>query len=118
MKRAIPTQEDDYSKYRGKCKEMSEALIADDPSLELVRGYYLCPWWGEQPHWWVKRRDGSILDPTKDQFPSKGSGRYIEFDGMIECSNCGKEISEDDADIDGNYAFCSYQCHGRFVGVL
>ena len=31
---------DDYQRYRGKCKEMSEALIAADPSLRLVRGHY------------------------------------------------------------------------------
>lgn len=108
----------DYLKYRGKCKEMSEALVVADPTLTLVRGYYFCPIWGEQPHWWAKRPDGTIVDPTKDQFPSKGLGHYIEFDGNIECSNCGKLIKEEDADIDGRYAFCSYECHGHFVGVF
>jgi len=109
---------DDYTKYRGKCKEMSEALVAADQSLTLVRGHYYCPAWGEQPHWWTKKPDGTIVDPTKNQFPSKGAGTYIEFNGIIPCSNCGKGISEDEADIDGRYAFCSYECHGRFVGVL
>jgi len=28
----------DYEKYRGKCKEFSEALIKKDPTLRLVRG--------------------------------------------------------------------------------
>jgi hypothetical protein len=107
----------DYQKYRGKCKEMSEALIADNPNLTLVRGYYMCPFWGEQPHWWVKDKDGTIIDPTKDQFPSKGRAEYVEFDGNIACSECGKSIKEEDADIDGNYAFCSYDCHARFVGL-
>src|SRR6185436_18519915 len=108
----------DYTKYRGKCKEFSEAAIAADPSLTLVRGHYHCPFWGEQAHWWTKRMDGTIFDPTKDQFPSKGHGEYVEFDGTIPCSNCGKVMKEEDADIDGRYAFCSYQCHGQFVGVL
>jgi hypothetical protein len=108
----------DYEKYRGKCKEMSESLVAADPSLTLVRGHYYCAAWGEQPHWWTKRRDGTIVDPTKDQFPSKGSGVYVEFDGNIECSNCGKHMKEEDADIEGCYAFCSCECHGRFVGVF
>lgn len=105
----------DYLKYRGKCKEVSEQLVAADPTLTLVRGHYHCPAWGEQPHWWAKRDNGEIVDPTKDQFPSKGNGTYVEFDGNIPCSNCGKQITEEDADIEGNYAFCSYTCHMRFV---
>ena len=111
-------EQNDYQKYRGKCKEMSEALVAVDPTLTLVRGHYHCLVWGKQPHWWVKRPDGTVVDPTKDQFPSKGAGEYVEFDGNIECSNCGKPMKEEDADIEGNYAFCSYECHGRFVGVF
>lgn len=118
MSNQKPETTDDYGTYRGKCKEMSEALIAANPALSLMRGHYYCPSWGEQPHWWAKRSDGTIIDPTKDQFPSKGHGEYVEFDGTIECSNCGKAMQEDDADISGNYAFCSYLCHGQFVGVL
>ena len=111
-------EQNDYQKYRGKCKEMSEAIVASDAALELVRGHYLCPVWGEQAHWWVKKPDGTIIDPTKDQFPSKGCGQYVEFDGNLECSNCGKPMKEEDADIEGRYAFCSYECHGRFVGAF
>lgn len=109
--------EDDYTKYRGKCKEMSEALIAADPTLILVRGHYYDPLWGEQPHWWCKKPDGTVVDPTKDQFPSKGHGPYVEFDGTVECSNCGKRMQEEEADFQSNYAFCSYTCYGQFVGV-
>jgi hypothetical protein len=108
----------DYEKYRGKCKEMSEALLQQNPALTLVRGYYCCPIWGEQPHWWTKAADGTIHDPTKNQFPSRGVGEYVEFDGNVDCANCGKSMKEEDADIDGNYAFCSYECHGKFVGAF
>jgi hypothetical protein len=109
----------DYLKYRGKCRELSEAAVAADPSLRLVRGYYTCPFWRTtEAHWWTVRPDGSIHDPTKDQFPSRGLGIYEEFDGWLECSECGKRIREDEADIEGNYIFCSYLCHGRFVGVF
>lgn len=108
----------DYLKYRGKCKEMSEELVAKDPTLTLVRGHYLCPFWGEQPHWWTEKTDGTIVDPTKLQFPSKGLGEYIPFNGMVICAECGKEIHESKADFASNYAFCSYTCHGRFVGVF
>lgn len=108
----------DYERYRGKCKEMSEALVAADSTLTLVRGHYHDFAWGEQPHWWVKTQNGEIIDPTKNQFPSRGIGTYVEFDGNIECSNCGKNIKEEDASFESNYVFCSCECHGRFVGVF
>ena len=112
------TEESDYKKYRGKCLEFCELAIKEDPTLTLVRGYYYCPIWNtNQPHWWTVRPDGSIFDPTKDQFPSKGVGIYTPFNGLISCSECGKEIKEEEADIDGNYAFCSYRCHSNFVGI-
>jgi hypothetical protein len=48
------------------------------------------------------------------------SGQYIEFDGRIECAECGKEGREDDPDwsFESRYAFCCHRCHGRFVGVF
>lgn len=108
----------DYERYRGKCREMSEALVAADPTLTLVRGHYHCPMWGGQAHWWCKKLDGTIVDPSKDQFPSRGIGEYVEFDGSVECSNCGKMMKEEEAEFESNYAFCSYTCHGRFVGAF
>lgn len=114
----VISENENYQKYRGKCKEFSEAACKNDPTLTLVRGHYFCPLWGtNEPHWWTQKPDGTIYDPTKDQFPSKGMGIYTPFDGMMECSECGKRIKEEDADIEGNYAFCSYQCHMRFVGL-
>lgn len=108
----------DYQKYRGKCREMSEAACAADPSLRLVRGHYFCPIWNtEEQHWWTVRPDGQIFDPTKDQFPSKGMGIYTEFNGVVECAECGKEVLEKDARIDGRYTFCSTRCNMRFVGL-
>jgi hypothetical protein len=110
--------ESDYLKYRGKCKELSEAAVRVNPSLTLVRGHYLCPAWGMQPHWWTIGPDGSIHDPTAAQFPSKGEGTYISFDGMIQCSECGKDMKEEKASYESSYCFCSYECYGRFVGVF
>lgn len=107
-----------YMKYRGKCKEMSEQAVEDDPTLTLVRGHYHCPIWGEQGHWWTVREDGTIFDPTAKQFPSGGIEEYyVEFNGILPCANCGKEIKEEDAMGYGNYGFCSDVCVGDFVGV-
>src|ERR1700741_407442 len=74
--------ENDYLKYRGKCKELSENAVKADSSLILCRGHYYDFLWGEQAHWWCKKKDGTIVDLTKDQFPSKGSGKYVEFNGI------------------------------------
>lgn len=111
------SQEDDYAKYRGKCMEMSKELCDADPTLTLVRGHYHCPYWGEQAHWWVKDKDGNIIDPTKNQFPSKGVGEYLEFNGICHCANCDKEFKEEAGTAYGNYIFCSDECIMRFVGV-
>lgn len=108
----------DYLKYRGKCKEFCDKLIAKHPHLTLVRGYYFCPIWNvEEQHWWCEDINGTIIDPTKLQFGSKGLGIYRKFDGTVECSNCGKIVAEEDAQHSGRYSFCSSRCYGHFVGV-
>lgn len=111
---------DDYTKYRGKCKQLSEELIEKDPTLTLVRGHYYCPTWNTmEPHWWCEKEDGTIVDPSCKQFPSKGEGKYFPFNGIVECAECGFEMKEDDEKVIfyGNYAFCSDYCCGRYVGV-
>lgn len=108
----------DYIQFRGKCKELCEAAINDDPTLTLVRGHYVCPFWGEQAHFWTVRADGTVFDPSCRQFPSNGHGIYIPFSGKVNCAECGKELLESEASFDSRYAFCSGECHGRFVGVL
>lgn len=108
----------DYQRYRGKCKELSEAWVQAHPEYRLVRGYYFCPIWNrEEPHWWTVDRDGTIYDPSAKQFPSGGAGIYTEFDGVVSCAECGRQMAEDEAEFYGNYAFCSGECFGRFVGV-
>lgn len=107
----------DYERFRGKCKELSEAACAADPSLRLARGHYRDAIWGEQEHWWCVRPDGSIHDPTKDQFPTKGNGEYVEFDGWCSCAECGRAIREEDAYMAGYYPCCSGSCAMRLVGL-
>ncbi len=112
------SEESNYLKYRGKCKELSEDACFEDPSLRLVRGHYYCPSWNrEMAHWWTVRKDGTIYDPSKLQFPSAGMGIYTEFDGIVQCSECGKEMKEEEASFESNYCFCSTACHMRFVGL-
>jgi hypothetical protein len=107
-----------YLRYRGKCREMALDMVKKYPGLRLVRGFYHCPFWGKQAHWWAEDKNGNVIDPSAAQFPSNGAGEYEEFNGVIQCEECGKEVLEDDAYIDGNHAFCSGECFGRFVGLL
>ena len=102
----------DFGKYRGRCRQLSEEAVAAEPTLTLVRGYYHCPIWGKQGHWWTKRPDGTIYDPTVSQFPSGGLGEYEEFDGYFNCGHCGKRVAEDDEEAhrNGNYIYCSGAC--------
>lgn len=107
----------DYLTYRGKCKELCEAAIVSDSSLKLVRGYYFCPVWGQQAHWWCVKPDGSIVDPSVKQFPTAGVGaEYVEFAGNIECEYCGKEVPEEAAYKVDQHAYCSYGCYGHDIG--
>lgn len=110
----------DYLKFRGKCKELSEALAAKHPNYTLVRGFYYEPLWSrEEQHWWCVDEQGTIHDPSRKQFPSGGIPEFYKaFDGMIDCAECGNQVAEDQARLDGRYAFCSYECNGKFVGVL
>ena len=65
----------------------------------------------------VKKVNGSIYDPTKLQFPSRGNGVYEEFDGLLECSECGEIVKEEDAKFIGRYACCSDRCCMKLVGL-
>jgi hypothetical protein len=104
----------DYS-LRGKCEEMSKALVESDSTLTLVRGWYDDPIWGRQEHWWTKKPDGTIVDPTSAQFPVGGiASWYTEFDGIVSCEECGKDVKEADAYMG---RLCSARCYGRMVGV-
>lgn len=108
-----------YVAFAGKCRAMSEAAVAADPTLRLVRGWYHCPLWGKRGHWWAVRPDGAIVDPTVTQFPTAGAGaEYEEHLGLVDCDECGKQgVPEAEAITMSNYAFCSSRCAGRFVGV-
>lgn len=114
------TEETNYQKYRGKCKEFAKELAeSSNGELEIVRGYYYEPLWNrDEPHWWCKDKNGVIHDPTKLQFPSGGMTEfYREFDGYLNCEQCGKQITESEIVPIGNYATCSKRCAMSLVGL-
>ena len=103
---------------RGKCREMSEAAVAADSSLRLVRGHYYCPMANERfTHWWCETSLGEVVDPTAAQFQSSGFGEYEEFGGVINCEECGVAVEEERAVIHGSHALCSTLCLCRLVGL-
>jgi len=106
-----------YAKYRGKCKEMVDDLCSKDSTLTPVRGHHYCWCFGKQAHWWATKPDGTIVDPTVNQFPKPHIGEYVPFDGIVECEQCQKLVPEHDASFYGRYAFCSSHCQLQFLGV-
>jgi len=103
---------------RGKCQKMAEALAAEDPSLRLVRGWYIDAHWGEQEHWWCVSAAGEIVDPTVEQFPTGHIPElrlYREYDGYYPCPGCGVPIDVENSPtmMDG---YCCGTCYGEAVG--
>lgn len=102
-------------KGTGKCKEITQAMQEAFPELRLIRGHYYCLVWGEREHWWLVDVDGSIVDPTAAQFPSKG-GRYEALaddtpEPTGKCPNCGEYCY-------GSGECCSEACHKSYVAYL
>lgn len=100
----------------GKCAEITEAMAKAFPELTRVRGHYYCPSWGERTHWWLTTPDGKIVDPTKDQHPSHGLGRYEPWvEGSPEptgkCPNCGGYCYNGEST-------CSKKCYEEYRAYL
>ena len=75
----------------GKCKEATLKMQEAFPEFKRVKGHYYDLLWGERAHWWLVSEEG-IVDPTAAQFPTKGTGEYIEWVGEEatgKCPNCG-----------------------------
>lgn len=92
----VPTIREAY----GACSIMTTRMVEMFPELRRVRGHYLCPIWGRREHWWCVALDGTIIDPTVQQFPSgvtfpgTSGGKYEPWvEGAPEpigrCMECG-----------------------------
>lgn len=98
----------------GQCKEVTEQMAAAFPELRRVRGHYVCPSDGPQTHWWMVTPDGTVLDPTKEQFASKGQGAYEPHEGPEPtgtCLNCGGLVY-------GETSFCNSNCTKEFASYI
>ncbi len=95
------------------CRIVTKQMAKEFPELRRVRGHYYCWVWDKREHWWLTNGD-EIIDPTASQFPSKGEGRYEEFDDGPEptgmCLECGEYTF--------NGEQVHEQCYTAFVGSL
>jgi hypothetical protein len=64
----------------GTCEEVTLKMQQQFPELTRVCGIYYCPLAGAFKHWWLLDSE-EIIDPTKDQFLSKGTGYYSFYTG-------------------------------------
>jgi hypothetical protein len=82
------------------CGTFTRAMAERFPDLKRVPGFYYAPdsdaSHGE--HWWLEDAQGAIVDPTADQFPSQGRGRYVRYSPRIhkllkgKCMGCGRSL--------------------------
>lgn len=95
------------------CAQFVREMQARFPDLRRVAGFYYAPdsdaSHGE--HWWLEDERGNVIDPTADQFPSQGTGRYVRYDPRLhcvvkgKCMNCGIGLFS----REGSYP-CSRSC--------
>ena len=119
-----PTEKQAYAN----CLSATQEMVEEFPELRRVRGHYDCPIWGERAHWWCVDPDGSIVDPTAVQFPSRGAfaASYHEAQRktLVQvgvCMNCGEPIRvtlEAAENGDQGSTFCSDACENRTLAYL
>lgn len=107
-----------HPELAGTCKQAVEKLVREDPSLTAVTGWYHDALWGAREHWWATREDGTIVDPTVEQFPTGHHPElrsYEVYDGTLPCRGCDLRIPKEQHSI--NTGFCCGGCFADTVGV-
>lgn len=102
----------------GECADITVQMQEAFPELLRKRGSYRCPVWGDRTHWWLTTVSGEIVDPTANQFPSKGNFEYTELsEAEISelptgvCLECGGPVYNG-RDV------CSDDCYNAFRSSL
>lgn len=100
----------------GNCHQFTHEMASNFPELKVVRGHYYCLAWGQRAHWWCVLPDGTNIDPTASQFPTKGKGVYVQHvEGEPEptgkCPDCG-------AYCYNHEQFCSENCERSYMAYM
>lgn len=98
---------------RGMCLSAAREMIEHFPELRLARGFF-CG--GE--HAWCVAPDGSVVDPTRAQYPVDWKDVYEEFRPgdtvrVGRCMNCGEGIYVEVDSLDNPAharSFCDASC--------
>jgi hypothetical protein len=101
-----------YGSASCNCGTFTRQMAQRFPELTRVPGFYLAPGGASHgEHWWLEAPDGSIVDPTADQWPSCGTGTYVRYDPTKHllpkgtCPYCGTSVMS----RAGNHP-CSLDC--------
>lgn len=114
---------------RGFCHSISQEMVAEFPELRLAKGYFEDDYGAKRSHWWCIAPDGTIVDPTIDQFESNfkiTASRYEEYDELKhgplpigKCYNCGSYIYADEQDDNySSISFCEQKCESDYLAYL
>jgi hypothetical protein len=97
IERYVASQKERF--VRGKCASATKAMVEAFPELRRAAGFVHCTW-GREEHWWCVAPDGSVVDPTVEQF--EAVARYEELDlsdpktrskvPTGRCLNCGGAV--------------------------
>lgn len=117
----------------GACKSATTKMVADFPELKAVAGRVLSDTMLAQEHWWCVTQDGSVVDPTAEQFElfygtSADRLEYIPFEPgdyvrVGRCMYCGFDINakvdvlDKPADVFST-EFCNEDCYSDFATSL
>ncbi len=104
----------------GRCREASAKMHEAFPELRIVKGHVYCQW-GKRSHSWLQCDDGTVVDPTADQF-----GVILDYEEwnpgdevrVGKCMECGENIwREVDTLSDPAHVerFCGTACENTFA---
>lgn len=102
----------------GTCEQAVDSLIAQNPALTKVAGWYIDAHWGPREHFWATAPDGTIIDPTVEQFPTghvPALRQYQPYAGVYPCPGCGIAISHPERE--DPIGFCCGPCEGATIGL-
>ena len=104
----------------GLCKEAVNEMAAAFPELTRVPGHVYSVW-GKRAHWWLTAPDGTIVDPTRAQYP--GPITYEPFKEGDEvrlgrCMECGAEIWGTNPEAVYSTCLCNETCERNYAAYL
>lgn len=106
----------------GECKNACTQMKKFFPELTITNGFVQSPLLENEEgleHWWLKDKEGNIIDPTRSQYEYVEPITYIEIDDnhparnmpRNKCPNCGKYFY-------GTGYLCSDKCEKEYIDYM